>query len=229
MYTLYIANKNYSSWSLRPWILMQVLGISFHERLEPFDGPEHRAGFKSFSPTGKVPCLIDGERQIWDSLSITEYLAERHPMVWPTNDDARAWARSAAAEMHSSFQALRSLCPMNVGVRINADFASQVLQKDIARINEIWSQGLQKFGGPFLAGGAFSAVDAFYSAVVFRWQTYEFALSQSAEAYARTVLALPAMQAWQRSALSEKWREESHEADTRAAGRITSDLRAQSI
>src|SRR5690349_9794152 len=116
MYTLYIANKNYSSWSLRPWLLMRQLGIPFEERLVPFG---HGAGgFRTFSPTGKVPCLVDGDTVVWDSLSIVEYLADRHPGVWPAEPKARAWARSAAAEMHSGFAALRERCTMNLGIRV---------------------------------------------------------------------------------------------------------------
>ena len=117
MYTLHIGNKNYSSWSLRPWVLLAELGIPFHERLHVF-GPGFTAKSEGGSPTGKVPCLNDGDRIIWDSLAIAEYVAERRPGVWPKDDDARAWARSASAEMHSSFGALREICSMNCGVRI---------------------------------------------------------------------------------------------------------------
>src|ERR1700748_212059 len=117
MYTLHIANKNYSSWSLRSWVLMRELGIAFNERLTVFDGAGN-AAFRSFSPTGKVPCLTDGDITVWDSLAIAEYLAERHPGVWPSAPAARAWARSAAAEMHSGFGELRNRCSMTCGLRV---------------------------------------------------------------------------------------------------------------
>src|SRR5579863_6709733 len=111
MYTLHITNKNYSSWSLRPWVLMRECGIAFDERLTPLDDAAGNVAFRRFSPTGKVPCLVDGDITVWDSLAITEYLAERHSGIWPRDPRARAWARSAAAEMHSGFTALRSTCP----------------------------------------------------------------------------------------------------------------------
>eukprot|EP01038_Epipyxis_sp_PR26KG_P001742 gene1742-2467_t len=125
---LYIANKNYSSWSLRPWVLLKQLGIPFTERLVPFGGD---VPYTAFSPTGKVPCLVDGEVTVWESLAIVEYLAERHPDVWPTDPTARAWARSACAEMHAGFSTLRNLCSMNCGLRVRlqtAVHAAQVAQ-----------------------------------------------------------------------------------------------------
>ena len=118
MYTLHIANKNYSSWSLRPWLLMRMLAIPFEERLTPFPTGSSWSLFRPFSPNGRVPCLIDDGWAVWDSLAIAEYLAERHAGVWPSDARARAWARSAAAEMHSSFTALRNACPMSCGVRV---------------------------------------------------------------------------------------------------------------
>src|SRR6185295_12474755 len=118
MYVLYVGNKNYSSWSLRPWVLLRECAIPFEERLVPFaDGSSH-ATYRSFSPTGKVPCLVDGGVVVWDSLGITEYLAERHAGVWPADPVARAWARCTAAEMHSGFGALRETCPMSCGIRV---------------------------------------------------------------------------------------------------------------
>src|SRR5688572_18684779 len=117
MYQLYIANKNYSSWSLRPWLLMQQLRIVFSEQVQPFDGTTNWQSFSRFSPTGKVPCLVDAGTTVWDSLAITEYLAERHPKIWPEAATARAWARCASAEMHSGFPVLRDRCGMNCGVR----------------------------------------------------------------------------------------------------------------
>ena len=163
MYELFIANKNYSSWSLRPWVLMKALGIPFTERMIPFASPEeNRAAFLKFSPNGKVPCLVDDGNAIWDSLAIAEYLHERHPGVWPADARARAWARSAAAEMHSGFATLRNICGMNCGVRVKLNAISPDLQRDVSRIAELWNDGLTRFGGPFLAGRNFTNADAFF-------------------------------------------------------------------
>jgi len=225
MYTLHIANKNYSSWSLRPWLILAAFDIPFTEKIHPF--PENGAWdlYRTFSPSGKVPCLQDGDRVIWDSLAIIEYLAEHHPHVWPSDKTARAWARSAAAEMHSGFQTLRNNCGMSCGMRIELKSISPALQKDITRIDELWSQGLQKFGGPFLAGSEFSAVDAFFAPVVFRAQTYQLPLSKAANDYLQIMLAFPAMQSWYEAALKEPWREPAHEQEVVSAGKILADLR----
>jgi glutathione S-transferase len=163
MYDLYIANKNYSSWSLRAWVLMRELTIAFREHLVPFGQESSWRAYRKISPTGNVPCLVDGEIVVWDSLAITEYLAERHPAVWPSFAAARAWARSAAAEMHSGFSELRSRCSMSCGQRVRLNECPAVLERDIARLGAVWNEGLRRFGGPFLAGEAFTAVDAFYA------------------------------------------------------------------
>jgi glutathione S-transferase len=225
MYALYIANKNYSSWSLRPWLLLRQLAIPFEERLQVFGVGSNHSAFRSFSPTGKVPALVDGELTVWDSLAIVEYLAEAHPTVWPKDRMARAWARSAAAEMHSGYSTLRNVCGMNCGVRVRLAETPAALAADIARIDELWSEGLARFGGPFLAGAAFSAVDAFFAPVCFRVQTYGLALSQPAAAYVEAMLALPGMRAWYEAAINEPWREAGHEAELTAHGTITQDLR----
>jgi glutathione S-transferase len=179
MYTLWIANKNYSSWSLRPWVLMRALGIPFDEKIVFFGTG---ADFGTFSPTGKVPVLVDGATTVWDSLAIAEYLAERHPGVWPSDPVARAWARCAAAEMHAGFGALRTACSMNVGTRVRLHTIGPDLAHDVARISALWSHGLARFGGPFLAGAAFTAVDAFFCPVAFRVQTYGLVLPEAAAA-----------------------------------------------
>ncbi|MET0362956.1 MAG: glutathione S-transferase family protein [Sphingobium sp.] len=225
-YTLVTANRNYSSWSLRPWVLMKVLDIPFEDRIEPFTGSSNYAEFRSFSPTGLVPALIDGDRTVWDSLGITLYLAERHRGVWPADEGARAWAQSAAAEMHSGFSTLRSLCPMNLGVRVEMNIAPPELGRDLARLAELWGEGLSRFGGPFLAGDRFTAVDAFYAPVAFRVRTYGLDVGPVARGWAEHMLALPAMRQWEAEGLAETWREESHEADVGAAGRIVEDYRA---
>lgn len=228
MYELYIANKNYSSWSLRPWVLMREGGIDFDEHLVHFSqgpGGASWTAFRKFSPSGRVPCLRDGERVVWDSLAIVEYLAEKHPGVWPSQDGARAWARCAAAEMHSSFATLRDRCTFNAGIRVRIDNFGDALNQDIARIGELWSEGLSQFGGPFLAGKAFTAVDAFYAPVVFRVQTYGLKLNAAADAYASRMLALPSMRSWYDAALKETFRDIAHEEEARKTGTWLEDLR----
>lgn len=225
MYQLFIANKNYSSWSLRPWVLMRELAIPFEERLVPF-GPASRERFREFSPTGKVPCLHDESTVVWDSLAIAEYLAERHRGVWPAGGAARAWARCAAAEMHSGFATLRERCSMNCGIRVALDEIPDRLTWDLQRLDELWNEGIARFGGPCLAGPSFSAADAFFAPVAFRVQTYRLKLEPTAAAYAARLLALPSMQAWQAAALAETWRDPGHEAEVSRAGTILEDLRA---
>jgi glutathione S-transferase len=226
MYTLHIGNKNYSSWSLRPWALMSGLGIPFQERLHVF-GPGFAAKTEAKSPSGKVPVLQDNGRVVWDSLAIAEYLADRHAGVWPTDADARAWARSAAAEMHSGFQALRNVCSMNCGIRVKLHAHPEDLKRDLARLTELWGDGLSRFGGPFLAGGTFGAVDAFFCPVAFRVQTYGLELPRPAAEYVQRLLAAPWMKHWYEAALAEPYRDAPHEAEIAQAGMVTRDLRAR--
>ncbi|MEC5320835.1 glutathione S-transferase family protein [Brenneria populi subsp. brevivirga] len=227
MYQLYIANKNYSSWSLRPWILLKTLAISFEEKRVTFTSSGANPAFKAFSPSAKVPCLIDGDTTVWDSLAITEYLGERHPAVWPADGKTRAWARCAAAEMHSGFNALRSQCPMSCGVKVDIKEISPALNNDLTRINALWRDGLTRFGGPFLAGGAFSAADAFFAPVVFRIRTYQLPVAPEAADYCRHMLSQPAMQSWLEQALAEPWIDSEHEKDVFAAGEVIEDLRVR--
>jgi glutathione S-transferase len=223
---LFIANKNYSSWSLRPWALMTELGIAFEEELAPFaPSASNWDAFRRFSPSGKVPCLVDGNVTVWDSLAIAEYLAEQHSAVWPTDRAARAWARSASAEMHSGFSALRNDCSMSCGVRVSLHSVSAALQKDLDRLDELWTEGLTRFGGPFLAGKTYTAVDAYFAPVAFRVQTYGLQLSERAQAYVTTLLACKSSQAWYEQALAETLREPSHDAEIAAAGKLTADYR----
>jgi glutathione S-transferase len=227
MYDLYIGNKNYSSWSLRPWVLMRELAIPFREILVPFGGAANPDAFRAFSPTGKVPCLVDGNITVWDSLAITEYLGERHAGVWPAEARARAWARSAAAEMHSGFQALRNTCGMNCGLRITLHEIDAALGRDLRRLESLWADGMQRFGGPFLTGSKFCAADAFYAPVAFRIQTYEPPIGTEARRYAAQLLALPSMQTWYAAGLAETWRDAEHEDEVRAVGTWREDLRAR--
>lgn len=225
MYTLHIANKNYSSWSLRPWILMKELQIPFIETISPFKDASNWTEFREFSPTGLVPCLVDGDLKVWDSLAITEYLAELHVTVWPEQLAARAWARCATAEMHSGFMALRNQCPMNCGVRVTLSCVNEALQNDLSRIDELWNDGLRQFNGPFLSGNTFTAVDAFFIPVAFRVRTYGLGMSEAALKYIDRVLSLDSVLEWEQAALSESWREQGHEEDSIAYGVLTDDFR----
>jgi len=225
---LYIANKNYSSWSLRPWVLMTELQIPFEEKLHPFLQGSSYTSFRTFSPSGKVPCLVDGDIVVWDSLAIAEYLAEKEPRVWPQDGIARAWARSAAAEMHSGFGTLREHCGMSCGLRVQLHQVTADLQRDLTRLSELWNEGLKRFGGPFLAGKTFTAVDAFFCPVAFRIQTYGLKLDDASLQYAERLLALRSMRSWYEAALAETFRDESHDEETRKYGVWLEDLRAKS-
>jgi glutathione S-transferase len=223
---LYIANKNYSSWSLRSWVLLRQLNIPFEERLVPFGGPKPTTAFTSFSPSGRVPCLVDGDTTVWDSLAIAEYLAESHAGIWPADKMARTWARCASAEMHSGFQEIRNICSMNCGLRIKLRELPEALRSEWARIDQLWSEGLNRYGGPFLAGSAYSAADAFFAPVVFRIQTYLPPLSPAALHYAQRMLLLAPMREWYDAALAESWRYEAYETGAREIGEVIADLRS---
>lgn len=226
MYILHIANKNYSSWSLRPWVMMHMAGLGFEERLHPFnpDGPS-RERFLAFSPTGQVPCLHDGGAVVWESLAILEYLAERHAGLWPGDAGARAFARSVSAEMASGFFALRGDCPMSVGVKVRLSAMSDRLRRDIDRVDALFNEGLRRFGGPFLTGERFSIADAMYCPVAWRINSYDLPLSPSALAYAARLRALEPMKAWESAALAETFREPGHDAEIAALGQVIEDRR----
>ncbi|WP_033074749.1 glutathione S-transferase family protein [Sphingopyxis sp. MWB1] len=224
MYELITANRNYSSWSLRPWILMKALGLDFEDRIEPFTRPVNYEDFRSFSPTGQVPALLHEGRTIYDSLGITLYLADRHEGVWPADPDARAWAQCAVCEMHSGFSALRNDCTMNIGVRVTPKPMSDALRTNVLRLRELFEEGLARFGGPWLAGSEFSAADAFFAPVAYRIRTYGLDVGKG-QLWVDHMLAHPAMQNWESQALAESWREEAHEAELQAAGVITADYR----
>jgi len=203
MYTLYIGNKNYSSWSLRPWVLMKNAGIGFREERISLYGTESKPRLLAVSPSGRVPCLHDGKRVVWDSLAIAEYLAERHPGLWPGDDGARAWARCASAEMHSGFADLRDQFSMDLRVRTNMQPTPEAAA-NVARIDAIWREGRARFGdgGPFLCG-AFGIVDAFWCPVAFRFRSYGVVLSGASQEYLESLLALPAMIEWAADASRE--------------------------
>lgn len=204
---------------------MQARGIEFDEVLVPFASGSQASAFKEFSPTGKVPCLEANGVFIWDSLAICEYLAEQYPGCWPTDAIARAWARSASAEMHSGFQALRSLCPMNCGIRVALEKIDEGLRADAERIDALWVEGLTNFGGPYLAGKEYGIVDAFFAPVIFRVQSYGLQLSQPAQSYVQRMLSLPSMQRWYAEALAETWRKPEYEQAASAHGKIVRDFR----
>ncbi len=215
MPTLVIANKTYSSWSLRPWLLMKQLGVAFDEITIPLDLPDTREKVLKHSPAGKVPILIDGDVTVWESISIMEYVGEAYGApIWPEDRKARAMARSVAAEMHAGFSALRSACPMNLGKRYAQRDRGEAVARDVARFSDIVrdARGLFGAGGPFLFG-AFSAADAMYAPLATRLDTYSVALDAPARSYVDAILALPAFQEWRSAAMKEEWIVDADEID----------------
>lgn len=214
--TLIIGNKNYSSWSLRPWLAMRQTGIPFEEVRIPLYQPESRAALEKWSPSGKVPALHDGKIAVWDSLAICETLAERFPdkRLWPVDAAARAIARAVSAEMHAGFAALREHMSMNIRARRPGRGRTPECLADIARIQAIWTQCRTQYGdgGAFLFGD-FSIADAMYAPVILRFQTYGVTLAGSTRAYAETMLALPALQDWMADAVAETERIAQFEQD----------------
>jgi glutathione S-transferase len=202
---LVVGNKNYSSWSLRSWLLLKHAGIAFEEVPLRFAAPDFKQQVLRYSPAGRVPILIDGDITVWDSLAIGEYVAEKFPdrHLWPAAAAQRAEARAVCAEMHAGFQALRGQMPMNVTAQLAGRGWNVDVQKDIARIAAIWG-GRARFAaaGPFLFG-RFSVADAYYAPVVWRFNSYQPALPQQALDYVRMMVALPAMQAWAGEAARE--------------------------
>jgi glutathione S-transferase len=207
MPTLVLANKLYSSWSMRAWLLMKQFGIPFEEIVIPLDLPDTASRILAHSPAGRVPILIDGDTTVWESIAIFEYVAERFGApVWPQDRTARALARSITAEMHSGFSALRSACPMNLGKKFGPHDRGEAAAKDAARVAAIWRDARRRFGdgGPFLFG-AFSAADAMYAPVVTRFDTYSLPVDPDTRAYMDAVLSLPAFREWREAALQEPW------------------------
>ena len=214
MLKLYIGNKNYSSWSMRPWVLLTGAGIPFEEKMVRFDsfdaGSRFKAALAPVSPTGKVPVLVDGDLVVWDTLAIAEYLAEQFPELhlWPREADKRARARSVCAEMHSGFAALRGACPMNIEAHLPDVGALALRDKpgvraDLDRLIAMWQQLLAEHGGPLLFG-RFSVADAFYAPVVMRLKTYALPVPPDVAAYMEHLCALPGVKAWIDAALAEQ-------------------------
>ncbi len=204
---LVIGNKNYSSWSMRPWVALRATDIAFEEVFIPlYTGAADKEKILSFSRSGKVPVLIDGDVTVWDSLAIIEYAAERFPeaRLWPEDRASRAHARSISAEMHSGFAALRNECGMNLHRPVKPIALSDDTRANIARIQQIWTECRERYGkaGPFLFG-AFSGADAMYAPVVHRFRTYAIEVAPEAAAYMETMMALPAFQEWTRAGLAE--------------------------
>ncbi len=214
--TLVIGNKNYSSWSLRPWIAMRAAGIPFEEKLIPLHQPGTKAEILKFSPAGKVPVLIDGDMVIWESLAILDHLAERFPQagLWPADPKARAHARAVSAEMHAGFAPLRNHCPMNMRRAPAARSVPADVAVNVRRIDAIWSECRARFGqgGPFLFG-AFGAADAMYVPVVSRFATYKLDASPAARDYIAAVTTLPAWVQWRDAGIAETWRIAEDEVD----------------
>ncbi len=204
--TLVIGNKNYSSWSLRPWLFMKHQGVAFDEILIPLDTPSTRETMDKYGPSGRVPVLRKGELAIWDSLAICEYVAEVTGGGWPKNADARAVARAVSAEMHSGFSNLRTLWPMNARARNRRTAVTAALEVDIERIDEIWNDCRARFGagGPWLFG-EYSIADAMYAPVALRFNTYGASISQAARWYIASVLEDAPMQEWLAAAKQETW------------------------
>jgi glutathione S-transferase len=206
--TLIIGNRNYSSWSLRGWLATCLSGIAFETELVRLSEPGSHAELLRHSPAGRVPVLKHDERVIWDSLAIIEYLAELRPQagLWPADADARAMARSIAAEMHAGFAALRANMPMNLRKDLSGKGRGPGVVEDIERIGAIWREACSRFGrdGPFLFG-RYCAADAMYTPVAARFRTYGVELDPTCQAYVDAVLAWPAFLAWQEAALEEPW------------------------
>lgn len=206
---LHIANKLYSSWSLRPWLLMTALGIPFKETVIAMYQDDTKARMLAVSPTAKMPCLVDGDVTVWESLAIIEYLAERFPGkgVWPKDVKARAHARAISNEMHAGFQGLRNACPMNLGKRFaqRSDLGPDVAA-NVARLGQVWLEAKTRFGGSgrFLYGD-FSAADAMFAPVVTRLDTYQIPVDPRVRAYMDAILSHPAFIAWREAAMAEPW------------------------
>ena len=227
---LAIANKAYSSWSLRPWILMKMLDIPFSEDLNPLDTPEFRPRVEAYQAGSTVPILVDGDVTVWESLAIMDYLAECFPdkAVWPGDKKARAFARTIANEMHAGFRALRQACPMNVRKTHPAKQRGEAVAKDVARITHLWNRALSDYGkpsgqGPFLFG-AFSAADAMFAPVVTRLETFSIPVDAQSKAYCAAVLKTTAFRQWHREALAEPWVVAHDEADEPVLGPFTLPL-----
>ncbi len=209
---LILGNKNYSSWSFRPWLAMSAAGITFRETVSPFDDANHNMHFLEFSPSKKVPVLQHGDLTLWESLAIMEYVADLHPDagLWPADLQQRGKARAVSHEMHGGFSALRAECPMNMRRAVGAITVSDAVRTDVARIEDIWDECLQASGGPFLFG-SFTNADAMYAPVVNRLEVYELSAANHVGAYTKTMKGLTSWQAWDEASRAEPWVVEEEE------------------
>jgi glutathione S-transferase len=209
MLKLVVANKLYSSWSLRPWSVLKTFDIPFEEIVIPLRRSDSRERLLEYSPSGKVPVLVDGDIIVWESTAIIEHVAEAFPdlAIWPREKKARAHARAVANEMHGGFQPLRQACPMHLGARFETPPMTEALKANIDRVEDIWSGARKRFGasGPYLFG-AFTAADAMYLPIVTRFETYCVPVRDETRAYMDTMLAHPAFVEWRKAALEEPWR-----------------------
>lgn len=205
---LIIGNKNYSSWSMRPWFAMKVAGIAFDEEVISLNAPDFKERLLKVSGTGKVPTLIDGDVRIWESLAILEYLAEKFPVagLWPADAKARAHARVICSEMHAGFIPLRRACPMNLWRPVKKMALNDDVAANVRRIDAMWTDCRTRFGtgGPFLFG-KFSAADAMYAPVVSRFHTYDIDVGAPSRAYMAAIMALPAWIEWEAAGVKEPW------------------------
>lgn len=196
---LITGDKNYSSWSMRPWVLMRHAGLAFEDVLIELKQPDTTQRIREYSPSARVPCLVlDDGQSVWESLAIMETLAERYPEkgFWPTDAKARAHARAVASEMHGGFSALRNAMPMDIRLRAPGKGATPESLADVARIDALWSDCLKRYGGPFLFGEQFGIADAMYAPVVMRFTSYAPTLSEAAQGYIERVKAVPAVREW---------------------------------
>jgi glutathione S-transferase len=217
---LIIANKTYSSWSMRPWLVLKHFYIPFSEVLIPFgasfDDPNWKAAIADYTPAGKVPALLDGQIKVWETLAMIEYIAELHPelAIWPKDAAARAMARAISSEMHAGFGALRNSCPMNLGKKHESKERGEGVASDVTRVCELWKTARTQFGagGDYLFG-EFSAADAMFAPLATRLVTYSIPVDNQSQAYVDAIYALPAFKEWQKSALNERWIVPLDEAD----------------
>lgn len=206
MATLYIGNKNYSSWSLRPWLGLRVAGIAFEEKLVPLNTHAKNPDYVAFSPTRQVPVLVDGDLTVWQSLAILDHMARKHPDagLWPEGEEARSQVMAMSCEMLSSFFALRAACPMNMRRERAAIERTDAINADVARIEALWAEALARSGGPFLFS-TFSIADAMFAPIVNRLDVYAMPVGEGTQSYMRTIKALPEWQEWEAAGRAEPW------------------------
>ena len=206
---LVIGNRNYSSWSMRPWLVMREVGLEFEETVIPLRQPDTPARIAQYSPSGKVPVLIDCDVKVWESLAIISYLADKYPdkAIWPEGAAARAYAKSIAMEMHGGFQALRQTCPMHLGKRFAAPTMTDDLAANVSRVEDIWRETRGRFGagGPYLFGKRFTAADAMFAPVATRFDSYSIPVAADTRAYIDAIYAHPGFVEWRTAAFEEPW------------------------